>query len=165
MQKKVFVTGKAMICAIGETTGEIVEAVRNSRIRLQQIPFSLVGLPYTRPYYLILRNERDRPDNRTVGYFSEILFSTIARSIGDADLSTSDLGNTHLFFGSTSMDVPVFEGFIVRTANRYPRVFSAPLTATVKSRRPSGSASRSAGLIIPSQRRAPQAPMRCFTRR
>jgi len=108
--QKAFVTGKAMICAIGETTGEIVEAVRNSRIRLQQIPFSLVGLPYTRPYYLILRNERDRPDNRTVGYFSEILFSTIARSIGDADLSTSDLGNTHLFFGSTSMDVPVFEG-------------------------------------------------------
>jgi len=99
--QKAFVTGKAMICAIGETTGEIVEAVRNSRIRLQQIPFSLVGLPYTRPYYLIFRNERDRPDNRTVGYFSEILFSTIARSIGDADLSTSDLGNTHLFFGST----------------------------------------------------------------
>jgi 3-oxoacyl-[acyl-carrier-protein] synthase-1 len=104
-----FVTGKALICAIGETTEEIVEAVRHKRIKLAQLPFTLAGLPYTRPYYLIARNEGDRPENRSAGYFTEILFSTVARAIADAGLGAGELGETHLFFGSTSMDVPVFE--------------------------------------------------------
>ncbi len=110
MGEGAFVTGKAMICSIGETPGEIVEAVRHRRIKLQHLPFTLAGLPYTRPYYLIMRNEGDRPENRSEGYFAEILFSTVAHAIADAGLSDGELAETHLFFGSTSMDVPVFEG-------------------------------------------------------
>ena len=118
-----FVTGKALICAIGETPGEVVEAVRHKRIKLAQLPFTLAGLPYTRPYYLIARNEGDRPENRPAGYFTEILFSTVARVIADAGLSDGELGETHLFFGSTSMDVPVFEGGHRATSRAVSEIF------------------------------------------
>jgi 3-oxoacyl-(acyl-carrier-protein) synthase len=136
MWEGAFVTGKAMICSIGETPGEIVEAVRHRRIKLQHLPFTLAGLPYTRPYYLIMRNEGDRPENRPEGYFTEILFSTVARAIADAGLSEGEIGETHLFFGSTSMDVPVFEGdhhnssaavseIFLRSSHGYGKIASA----------------------------------------
>lgn len=136
MQQGAFVTGKAMICAIGETPEQIVEAVRHRRINLAHLSFPLAGLPYTRPYYLIMRNEADRPENRPDGYFTEILFSTAAGAIADAGLSDVELGKTHLFFGSTSMDVPVFEGnhrntsasvsdIFLRASNGYGKIASA----------------------------------------
>jgi 3-oxoacyl-(acyl-carrier-protein) synthase len=136
MREGVFVTGKAMICSIGETPGEIVEAVRHKRIKLEHLPFTLAGLPYTRPYYLIMRNDGDRPENRPEGYFMEILFSTVSRAISDAGLSNDEIGETHLFFGSTSMDVPVFEGghhnssaavseIFLRSSNGYGKIASA----------------------------------------
>ena len=125
-----------MICSIGETPGEIVEAVRHKRIKLEHLPFTLAGLPYTRPYYLIMRNEGDRPENRPEGYFYEVLFSTVARAIADAGLTGGELGETHLFFGSTSMDVPVYEGghgrtaaavsgMFLRSSNGYGKIASA----------------------------------------
>ncbi len=85
MGKGAFVTGKAMICSLGESPGEIVEAVRHKRIKLEHLPFTLAGLPYTRPYYLITRNEADRLDNRTNAYFFELLFSTVARALVDLE--------------------------------------------------------------------------------
>jgi 3-oxoacyl-[acyl-carrier-protein] synthase I len=118
-----FVTGKALICAIGETPGEVVEAVRHKRIKLAQLPFTLAGLPYTRPYYLIARNEGDRPENRPAGYFTEILFATVERAIADAGLSGRALDKTHLFFGSTSMDVPVFESSHGRASTTVSELF------------------------------------------
>ncbi|MHB8907717.1 MAG: beta-ketoacyl synthase N-terminal-like domain-containing protein [Syntrophales bacterium] len=136
MREGTFVTGKALICSLGETRGEIVEAVREKRIRLEHLPFTLAGLPYTRPYYLIMRNEGDRPENRTAGYFTELLFATVAHAIADAGLSDEELAETHLFFGSTSMDVPVFEGghrvtsaavseMFLRSSNGYGKIASA----------------------------------------
>ena len=136
MGEGAFVTGKAMICSIGETPGEIAEAVRHKRIKLEHLPFTLAGLPYTRPYYLIMRNEGDRPENRPEGYFTELLFSTVSRAIADAGLTGGELGETHLFFGSTSMDVPVFEGghgrtsaavseMFLRSSNGYGKIASA----------------------------------------
>jgi 3-oxoacyl-(acyl-carrier-protein) synthase len=131
-----FVTGKAMICSIGETPGEIVEAVRHKRIKLEHLPFTLAGLPYTRPYYLIMRNEADRLENRPEEYFTETLFATVSRAIADAGLTDDELAETHLFFGSTSMDVPVFEGnyrktseavseMFLRSSNGYGKIASA----------------------------------------
>ena len=136
MDKGAFVTGKALICSLGENPNEIVEALRHKRIRLAHLPFILAGLPYTKPYYLIMRNEGDRPENRPAGYFTDILLSTVARVIADAGLSDSDLEETHLFFGSTSMDVPVFEGghrttstavseLFLRSSDGYGKIASA----------------------------------------
>jgi len=118
-----FVTGKAMICSIGETPKEIVEAVRHTRIRMAHLSFPLAGLPYTRPYYLIMRNEEDRPENRPDGYFDKILFSTAAAAVAEAGLSDDELKETHLFFGSTSMDVPVFEGNHRKTSASVSEIF------------------------------------------
>ena len=123
MREEAFVTGKAMICSIGETPEAIVEAVRHKRIRLSHLSFPLAGLTYTKPYYLIMRSEEDRPENRPDGYFNEILFSTAAGAIAEAGLSDNELGDTHLFFGSTSMDVPVFEGNHRKTSASVSEIF------------------------------------------
>jgi 3-oxoacyl-(acyl-carrier-protein) synthase len=104
-----FITGKAMVCSLGDSLKEIVEAVRQKRIKLAQLPFTLAGLPYTRPYYLIMRDEADALDNRSDAYFYEILFSTVARALVDAGVSGAEIGAMPIFFGSTSIDVPVFE--------------------------------------------------------
>ncbi len=110
MSGRAFITGKAMVCSLGDSLEGIVGAVRQKRIRLEHIPFTLAGLPYTRPYYLIMRNEADKLENRTDAHFYEILFSTVARSLFDAGVSGAEIREMPVFFGSTSMDVPVFEG-------------------------------------------------------
>jgi 3-oxoacyl-[acyl-carrier-protein] synthase II len=99
-----------MTCSLGDSLEGIVDAVRHKRIKLEHIPFSMARLPYTRPYYLINRNESDRLDNRSTEYFYAILFSAVSRAILDAGLNRAEITDMHVFFGSTSMDVPVFEG-------------------------------------------------------
>jgi 3-oxoacyl-[acyl-carrier-protein] synthase-1 len=110
VKRRAFVTGKAIICALGDTLREIVDAARHKRIRLSQIPFTLASLPYTKPYYLIQRKEGDAPDNRSDAYFYDILFSTVSRALLDAGVNNEEIEDMHVFFGSTSMDVPIFEG-------------------------------------------------------
>jgi 3-oxoacyl-(acyl-carrier-protein) synthase len=109
MGRKPFVTGKAMTCSLGDSLEGIVEAVRHQRLKLKQLPFTLAGLPYTRPYYLIRRNEKDHLENRSEAYFYEVLFSTISRAFANAGVSDAEIRDMPLFFGSTSMDMPVFE--------------------------------------------------------
>ena len=99
-----------MVCSLGDSLKEIVDAVRRKRVKLEHIPFTLAGLPYTRPYYLIMRNEADKLNNRSDAYFYEVLFSTVARALFDAGVSEAEIREMPIFFGSTSMDVPVFEG-------------------------------------------------------
>src|SRR5512137_1594649 len=110
MGRKPFVTGRALTCSLGDSLEGIVEAVRGQRLKVQQLPFTLAGLPYTRPYYLIGRDGRDRLENRSEAYFYELLFATVSRALADAGLSGAEIREMPLFFGSTSMDVPVFEG-------------------------------------------------------
>lgn len=110
MKRRAFVTGKAMTCSLGDSLEGIVDAVRHKRIKLEHIPFNIARLPYTRPYYLINRNEGDKLDNRSAEYFYAILFSAVSRALRDAGLNRAEIKDMHLFFGSTSMDVPVFEG-------------------------------------------------------
>ena len=99
-----------MICALGDSLEEIIHAVRHKRIRLDRLPFTLARLPYTKPYYLINRNGGDTLDNRSEAYFYEVLFSAVSRALLDAGTDRGALMDMHVFFGSTSMDVPVFEG-------------------------------------------------------
>ncbi|HYA13909.1 MAG TPA: beta-ketoacyl synthase N-terminal-like domain-containing protein, partial [Syntrophales bacterium] len=108
--RKTFMTGKAMICSLGNSMVEIIDLVRNKKIRLAHLSFDLVGLPYTKPYYLIQRNEGDKLDNRSEQYFYDILYSTVSSAIADAGLNTTEISDMDMFFGSTSMDIPVFEG-------------------------------------------------------
>lgn len=109
MKRRPFITGKAMICSIGDSLEEIVDAVRHKRVAPERIPFTVAPLPYDKPYYLIRRFDGDRPDNRSEEYFYEVLFSTVSQAFLDAGLNSEEIRDTHVFFGSTSMDVPVFE--------------------------------------------------------
>ncbi len=92
--------------------------MRQKRVKLEQLPFTLAGLPYTSPYSLIMRNEADTPDNRSDAYFYEVLFSMVVRSLFDAGLSGTEIREMPIFFGSTSMDVPVFEGSHLKITHR-----------------------------------------------
>ena len=123
MKRKSFITGKAITCALGDTVDGVVDAVRNKRIRLAYIPFTLASLPYAKPYYLIQRNEGDTLENRSEEYFYEILFSTVSRALLDAGLNSSGINDMHVFFGSTSMDVPVFEGNHRKTSTTVSGMF------------------------------------------
>jgi 3-oxoacyl-(acyl-carrier-protein) synthase len=123
VKRRAFITGKAMTCALGDTLDGILDAVRNKRIKLAYIPFTLASLPYTKPYYLIKRDEGDALDNRSERYFYEILFAAVSRALLDAGLSSSEINDMHVFFGSTSMDVPVFEGNHRKTATTVSGMF------------------------------------------
>jgi len=87
LKRRAFVTGKAMTCSLGDSLEGIVDAVRHKRIKLEHIPFNIARLPYTRPYYLINRNEGDKLDNRSAEYFYAILFSAVSRALRDAGLN------------------------------------------------------------------------------
>jgi len=121
--RRAFISGKAITCALGDTVDGIVDAVRNKRIRLAYIPFTLASLPYTKPYYLIRCDEGDTPDNRSEEYFYEILFTAVSRALHDAGLSSSEIDDMHVFFGSTSMDIPVFEGNHRKTSKTVSGIF------------------------------------------
>ena len=136
MRQKPFVTGKALTCSLGDSLGGIVEAVRQGRVKAEQLPFALAGLPYTRPYYLIRRNEKDRLENRSEAYFYEVLFSTVSRVLADAGVNDAEIRDMPLFFGSTSMDIPVFEDnhrrqpssvseLFLQTSNGYGKIAGA----------------------------------------
>ena len=112
-----------MICALGDTLEGIVDAARHKKIRLAHIPFTLTSLPYTKPYYLIQRGEEDKLDNRSEAYFYDILFSTVSRALLDAGVGSADIGDMHVFFGSTSMDIPIFEGNHRKTSTSVSGMF------------------------------------------
>lgn len=109
MGEKHFITGKALTCSLGDSLEGIVAAVRERRLKVEQLPFTLAGLPYTRPYYLIGRTEQDHLENRSEAYFYEVLFSTVSRALADAGVNDAEIREMPLFFGSTSMDMPLFE--------------------------------------------------------
>jgi len=123
MKRRAYITGKSMICALGDSLESIIQAVYHKRVRLDRLPFTLARLPYTRPYYLIHRNGGDALENRSEAYFYEILFSVVSRALLDAGTDREDLMDTHVFFGSTSMDVPVFEGNHRKTSSTVSGMF------------------------------------------
>jgi 3-oxoacyl-(acyl-carrier-protein) synthase len=112
-----------MICSLGDSMTEIIDAVRHKRVKLERIPFTLARLPYTKPYYLIQRNEGDKLDERSEAYFYEVLFSAVSRALLDAGLNRTEIKDMNVFFGSTSMDVPVFEGNHRKTSSTVAGMF------------------------------------------
>jgi 3-oxoacyl-(acyl-carrier-protein) synthase len=116
VKRRAYVTGTSMICALGDTLEGIVDAARHTKIRLAHLPFTLASLPYSKPYYLIQCDERDSLENRSEAYFYELLFAAVSRALLDAGVGSAESEDMHVFFGSTSMDVPVFEGNHRRTS-------------------------------------------------
>jgi 3-oxoacyl-(acyl-carrier-protein) synthase len=104
----VFITGKALICSLGENLEEILACVQQKRARVDRVPLSLVDPAMTRPYYRIgMQDPAAR--NNLEDFFYKILFDTVAGAIADAGLSKQQVEDLAIFFGSTSIDIPIYE--------------------------------------------------------
>ncbi|HQL82004.1 MAG TPA: beta-ketoacyl synthase N-terminal-like domain-containing protein, partial [Spirochaetota bacterium] len=58
------------------------------------------------------------------GYFYRILFSTVTRAIESAGLSADEVRGSALFFGSTSIDMPMFEMTYKMRENKNGKILS-----------------------------------------
>jgi 3-oxoacyl-[acyl-carrier-protein] synthase I len=103
-----YIRGNAITCSLGEEIDDIITRVRNRECRTTDLPISIAQLSYTRPYYQIPGGNNER-ESDLEGYFYRILFDTVARAIEHSGLSDEEVRRSALFFGSTSIDMPIFE--------------------------------------------------------
>lgn len=108
MKHPVFISGKSLTCALGDKLDEILARVREKRVEVDWIPLSLTDPAVRRPYYRIRLPDPAVRDHLET-FFYQILFDTIAAAIADAGLKPRDVGDLAIFFGSTSIDIPIYE--------------------------------------------------------
>jgi 3-oxoacyl-[acyl-carrier-protein] synthase-1 len=106
--EKVFIRGRAIICSLGEDIDEIMGRVRNKDCKPVELPIRIASLNYTRPYYRIPGGEKGKLADLDA-YFYEILFNTVSRAIEDSGLTKNEAEDCALFFGSTSIEMPILE--------------------------------------------------------
>ena len=111
MKSKVYIRGRAIHCALGERIEEILGSMRSGCVQTIEMPLSLIGLDYSRPYYRLLGygNNKDGTPADVEGEFYRILNRVIDKAISDAGLSRDEINRTAVFFGSTSIDIPIYE--------------------------------------------------------
>ena len=109
MKYPVYIRGKSLVCSLGEDLEEILTRVRQKDVQVDFIPLTLARMDDTRPYYRIHRNHP--PQQTLETYFYEILFDTVSRAIADANLTKEDVEGLAIFFGSTSIDIPIYESY------------------------------------------------------
>lgn len=105
MKEKVYISGRAINCSLGEDLDEVISSVRDKEVKVENLPLTLAGLPYTRPYYRI-RRERGQDAEKL---FFGVLLETTLKAFADAGLTDSEIRNMSIFFGSTSIDIPIYE--------------------------------------------------------
>jgi 3-oxoacyl-[acyl-carrier-protein] synthase I len=103
-----FIRGSAITCSLGAEIDDIIARVKNRECKTTVLPISIAKLNYTRPYYQIPDGSGER-ESDLEGYFYRVLFSTVSRAIESAGLSGDEVRGSALFFGSTSIDMPMFE--------------------------------------------------------
>ncbi len=103
-----FIRGSAVTCSLGAEIDDIIARVRNRECTTTELPISIAKLNYTRPYYQIPGGSIER-ESDLEGYFYRVLFNTVSRAIESAGLSGEEVRESALFFGSTSIDMPMFE--------------------------------------------------------
>ena len=109
MKYPVYIRGKSLVCSLGEDLEDILTQVRQKDVHVDFIPLTLARMDDTRPYYRIHRNHPPQQNLET--YFYEILFDTVSRAIADAALTKEDVEGLAIFFGSTSIDIPIYESY------------------------------------------------------
>jgi 3-oxoacyl-(acyl-carrier-protein) synthase len=106
--EKVFIRGRSIICSLGDDIDTIITRVRNKECKTVNLPIHIASLNYTRPYYRIPGEEKETLFDLD-RHFYDILFNTVSRAIQDSGLSNAEVENSALFFGSTSIDMPMIE--------------------------------------------------------
>lgn len=104
----VFIRGKAVDCALGDSVDAATSAMLNGRIRTESIPLSITEPDERRPYYLMSHTDIEA-DHDVEARFYQPLYHTVAKAVEDAGLSHADLKDMGIFLGSTSMDIPIYE--------------------------------------------------------
>lgn len=105
---KVYIRGKAVRCALGEEIQSVVAAMRSHQVTTEEVSLSLINLDYGRPYYRIALKEDDAHRN-SEAFFYAVLYSTVEKAIADARLTPEETATMPIFFGSTSIDIPLYE--------------------------------------------------------
>ena len=82
--------------------------MREGYARPDQVPLELPGVDYTRPYYR-LNGFGPEGAPEVARRFSDVLTGTVARAIADAGLQAPELHDMPVFFGSTAIDIPLYE--------------------------------------------------------
>jgi len=108
LTEKAFIRGKAVHCALGEEVGSVVAAMRAHQCQTTEVPLSLINLDYARPYYRLPVKDGDPPPN-SEAFFYTVLFRTVEKAIADAGLQPHEIEEMPIFFGSTSIDIPLYE--------------------------------------------------------
>ncbi|MDD4340284.1 MAG: beta-ketoacyl synthase N-terminal-like domain-containing protein [Syntrophales bacterium] len=121
MRNRAMIKGRAIACALGEDLDAVVRGAREMRPGIARLPLTLAGMDEVRPYYLLSRRGPESLSAAPETFFYEVLFDTVERALADASLRTADLRDLAIFFGSTAIDIPVYEhayGQILRETSR-----------------------------------------------
>ncbi len=105
--ENVFIRGRAVTCSLGHDMDDIIARVKRKECITTSLPIRIASLDYARPYYRIPGGEDRNADLDR--FFYDTLHATVSRAIADAGLSDEEIRTSALFFGSTSIDMPMFE--------------------------------------------------------
>jgi 3-oxoacyl-[acyl-carrier-protein] synthase I len=108
VKNPVFITGKSLTCSLGEDLDMMMACLQQKQAPMDLIPLSLADPATSRPYYRIHPHDQTVRNNVET-YFYKILFDTVARAIADAGLLQREVEDLAIFFGSTSIDIPIYE--------------------------------------------------------
>ena len=108
MKHPVFIIGKSLTCSLGNDLDMIMACVQKKQAPMDLLPLSLVDPAMSRPYYRI-RLPGQNVHSNVETYFYKILFDTVAGAIADAGLLPQEVEDLTIFFGSTSIDIPIYE--------------------------------------------------------
>ncbi len=120
--EQVYIRGRGVTCSLGENIDEIIAQIRNKECKPTELPISIASLNYTRPYYRIPGGEDRNSDLES--YFYQVLYTTVSRAISDSGLSNEEIRESALFFGSTSIDMPMFEMTYRRDGENSSKILS-----------------------------------------
>jgi 3-oxoacyl-[acyl-carrier-protein] synthase-1 len=120
LKNRIYIRGKALHCSLGSDTEAIVHRLKAGQVKPDFIPLSQVKADYSRPYFLLSANgSRQSVDDQADFY--QILFKTVAKALNDAGLAGTDLDDTAVFFGSTAIDIPLYEENYKKSRNALSR--------------------------------------------
>ena len=109
MKQRVYVRGQAVHCALGDQIDDVVYAMKQKRVCITEQPLVLVNLEYSRPYFRLSTRNGHGDIGDAHARFFEVLIRTTKKAVSDANLSSEEVGHLPIFFGSTAIDIPIYE--------------------------------------------------------
>ena len=120
----VYIKGRAITCSLGQNLDDIILSIEQGTIAMDELTMNFGGDELQRPYFRIRRqNERYR-DLRSEEYFYDVLYDTVSRALDDAGISSSAREDMAVFFGSTSIDIPLYEDAYLHSDPSLSNIFS-----------------------------------------